>query len=146
MGRRTLKRKRFSAGAYKQINQDKKSVGCFYDHFIANLYFSLSKALYFLWIHIMNLDKSTKLITKRVKKGFQGYPQISITYFGDSANCATEVVVGFISEEGVAAQEQKFSSNGDARNDETIQTTLLKVIERAGAKTVLEAAGISIIK
>jgi len=94
----------------------------------------------------MNLDKSTKLIAKRVKKGFQGYPQISIAYFGGSANYATEVVVGFISEKGVAAQEQRFSSNVDARKDETIQTTLLKVIERAGAKTVLEVAGVSITK
>ena len=94
----------------------------------------------------MNLDKSTKRIAKRVKKGFQGYPQISIAYFGESTSCATEVVVGFISEEGVAAQEQKFSSKADARKDETIQTTLLKIIERANAKTVLEVAGVSIIK
>ena len=48
----------------------------------------------------MNLDKSTKRIAKRVKKGFQGYPQISLAYFGESVDCATEVVVGFILEEG----------------------------------------------
>ncbi|NQY86129.1 MAG: hypothetical protein HRT51_00030 [Colwellia sp.] len=94
----------------------------------------------------MNLDKSTKRIAKRVKKGFQGYPQISIAYFGESTSSATEVVVSFVSEEGGVAQEQKFSSKGDARKDETIQTTLLKVIERADAKTVLEVAGVSIIK
>ena len=94
----------------------------------------------------MNLDKSTKRIAKRVKKGFQGYPQISLAYFGESDNCATEVVVGFISEEGDTAQEQKFTSKGDARKDETIQTTLLKVIERSDAKTVLEVAGVAIIK
>jgi hypothetical protein len=94
----------------------------------------------------MNLDKSTKRIAKRVKKGFQGYPQISLAYFGESTNYATEVVVGFISEEGVAAQEQKLTSKSDARKDETIQTTLLKIIERADAKTVLEVEGISIIQ
>lgn len=94
----------------------------------------------------MNLDKSTKRIAKRVKKGFQGYPQISLAYFGKSVDYATEVVVGFILEEGAAVQEQKFSSEGDVRKDETIQTTLLKVIERADAKTVLEASGVSIIK
>ncbi|MBL4942225.1 MAG: hypothetical protein JKY81_11245 [Colwellia sp.] len=93
----------------------------------------------------MNLDKSTKRIAKRVKKGFQGYPQISLAYFGVSSSCATEVVVGFTSEEGAAAQEQKFSSKGDVRKDETIQTTLLKIIERADAKTVVEVAGVSII-
>ena len=94
----------------------------------------------------MNLDKSTKRIAKRVKKGFQGYPQISLAYFGESVDCATEVVVSFILEEGATAQEQKFSSAGDVRKDETIQTTLLKVIERADAKTVLETSGVSIIK
>ena len=58
----------------------------------------------------MNLDKSTKRIAKRVKKGFQGYPQISLAYFGESAYCAIEVVISFISEEGAIAQEQKFTS------------------------------------
>ncbi|TWX71857.1 hypothetical protein ESZ36_01090 [Colwellia demingiae] len=94
----------------------------------------------------MNLDKSTKRIAKRVKKGFQGYPQISLAYFGESVNCATQVVVGFIQEEGAAAQEQTFSSKDDARKDETIQTTLLKIIERADAKTVVEVAGVALIK
>lgn len=94
----------------------------------------------------MNLDKSTKRIAKRVKKGFQGYPQISLTYFGKSANFATEVVVGFILEEGAEVQEEKFSSKGDAKKDETIQTTLLKIIERANAKTVIEIADVSVFK
>ncbi|MGR6874818.1 hypothetical protein ACU6U9_21605 [Pseudomonas sp. HK3] len=86
----------------------------------------------------MNLDKSTKLIAKKVKKGFQGYPQISLAYFGESVECPTEVVVSFIAEEGDAAQDQKFTSKGNAKKDETIQTTLLKIIERSDAKTVLE--------
>ncbi|MFT5756527.1 MAG: hypothetical protein ACI9LM_001245 [Alteromonadaceae bacterium] len=93
----------------------------------------------------MNLDKSTKRIEKRVKKGFQGYPQITLSYYGKSTSCPTEVVIGFVLEEGDAAQEQKFTSDGDARKDETIQTTLLKVIERAEAKTVIEISGVAII-
>lgn len=94
----------------------------------------------------MNLDKSTKRIAKKVKNGFQGYPQITLAYFGESESCATQVVVSFILEEGAAAQEQQFSSEGDVRKDETIQTTLVKVIERAEAKTVLEVAGVARIK
>lgn len=93
----------------------------------------------------MNLEKSTKLIAKKVKKGLQGYPQITLAYFGQSKDCASEVVVGFIMEEGDAPQEQKFISATDARNDETIQTTLLKVIERSEAKTVIEVKGVSVI-
>ena len=94
----------------------------------------------------MNLDKSTKLIAKKVKKGFHGYPQISLAYFGASPDMATEVVIGFTSEEGAAVQEQKLACEGDARKDETIQTTLIKIIERAGAKTVVEVEGVSLIK
>ena len=94
----------------------------------------------------MNLDKSTKRIAKRVKKGFQGYPQITLTYYGETPDCANEVVMGFIAEEGVAPQKQKFASKTDAITDETIQTTLLKVIERADAKTVTEAEEIVVTK
>jgi hypothetical protein len=94
----------------------------------------------------MNLDKSAKRIAKRVKKGFQGYPQISLAYFGESVDCATGIIVGFIAQEGDVAQEQKFTSKGDARKDETIQTTLIKVIESSGAKTVLEVAGVAVSK
>ena len=92
----------------------------------------------------MNLDKSTKRIAKKVKNGFQGYPQISLAYYGQSTELANKVVVEFISEAGAPPQTQTFSSDMDAKKDETIQTTLLKVIERANAKTVLEAEGISI--
>jgi hypothetical protein len=94
----------------------------------------------------MNLDKSTKRIAKRVNKGFQGYPQISLSYFGQSTAHATEVIVGFVLEEGAEVQEEKFSSEGDVKKDETIQTTLVKIIERANAQTVIETPGISIIK
>ncbi len=94
----------------------------------------------------MNLNKSRKRIEKRVKKGFKGYPQISLTYYGESAICATEVVIDYIPEEGATVQKQKFSCKNDVRKDETIQTTLLKVIERADAKTVFEASDVTIIK
>lgn len=92
----------------------------------------------------MNIDKATKLIAKRVKKGLQGYPSVTIQYFGNSNECASEVVIGFTEEEGVAIQAQSFSSKSDARYDETIQTTLLKIIERSDAKTVIEVAGITV--
>lgn len=92
----------------------------------------------------MNIDKATKLIAKRVKKGLQGYPSVTIQYFGDSNACASEVVIGFTEEEGIAIQAQSFSSKSDARYDETIQTTLLKIIERSDAKTVIEVAGITV--
>ncbi|WP_412535528.1 hypothetical protein [Marinobacter sp. MIT930201] len=46
-------------------------------------------------------------------------------------------------QEGADPQKQTFVSGGDAREDETIQSTLVKIIERADAKTVTEIEGIS---
>lgn len=94
----------------------------------------------------MNVDKAKKRIAKQVKKGFKGYPQISLAYFGKTADCATEVLVAFIAEEGAEPQEQRFTSEHDVRDDETIQSVLLKIIERADANSVVEVKGVSIIQ
>ncbi|MDF1693954.1 MAG: hypothetical protein P1U47_16380 [Zhongshania sp.] len=91
----------------------------------------------------MNLDKSKKRIAKKVKMGFQGYPQIAIEYFGRTTEQANEVVVQFIVEEGAEIQEQRFVSKTDAREDEAIQSALVKMIERSEAKTVLQKIGVS---
>lgn len=93
----------------------------------------------------MNLDKAKKRIAKQVKKGFNGYPQVSFEYFGqesaDDSDIATEVVISFIQEEGAEPQEQKFVNKTNAREDEAIQSILLKIIERAQANTVSEIEG-----
>jgi len=93
----------------------------------------------------MHVDKAKKRIAKQVKKGFKGYPLISIAYFGENEQCATEVVMSFTLEEGAQAQEERFVSKTDAREDEVIQTTLIKVIDRANACSVVEVEGTSII-
>lgn len=59
----------------------------------------------------MKLDKSTKRIAKRVKKGFQGYPEITLAYFGETSSHATEVMVKFVLEEGAEAQKKGFLVN-----------------------------------
>lgn len=92
----------------------------------------------------MNLDKSKKRIAKRVKMGFQGYPEISISYAGSSSGLAEEVIVVFITEEGSSPMEERFKSKYDAREDEVIQSAIVKMIERSEAKTVTLAEGIVI--
>jgi len=93
----------------------------------------------------MNVDKAKKRIAKQVKKGFNGYPQVSLEYFGETSGSATEVVISFILEDGAEPQEQKFVSETDAREDETIQSILVKIIERANANTVTQVEGVSIL-
>jgi len=87
----------------------------------------------------MNLEKSKKRIAKRVKMGFQGYPEISISYFGDTADIAEQVSVLFVAEEGAAPMEERFQSKTDAREDEVIQSAIVKMIERSDAKTIKQS-------
>ncbi|WP_238377140.1 hypothetical protein [Neptunomonas antarctica] len=94
---------------------------------------------------MMNVDKAKKRIEKQIKKGFKGYPLVSLAYFGKTPNTATEVVVTFTLEEGAEPQTQKLVSENDAREDETIQSVLVKTIERTNANTVTEVAGVSLI-
>jgi hypothetical protein len=94
----------------------------------------------------MNVDKAKKRIAKLVKKENKGYPQISLEYFGKTTDSASEVVVTFTLEEGGAPQEQKIASKSDAREDEAIQSVLVKIIERAEANSVIEVEGITLIK
>jgi len=93
----------------------------------------------------MNVDKAKKRIEKQVKKGFKGYPLISIEYFGKSIDYASEVVVTFTLEENAEPQEQRFISKGNAREDETIQSVIVKTIERTNANTVAEIANTSLL-
>ena len=93
----------------------------------------------------MNLEKSKKRIAKKAKMGFQGYPKISITYYGKTTSFANEVVIEFILEEGAETQTERFSSKLDAREDETIQSALVKMIERSEAKTVLQNENVSVV-
>lgn len=94
----------------------------------------------------MNVDKAKKRIAKLVKKGDKGYPQVSLEYFGASADSASEVVVTFTLEEGGEPQTQKIASKEDAREDEAIQSVLVKIIERAEANTVIEVEGVTLQK
>ena len=84
----------------------------------------------------MNLDKAQKRISKRVKRGFNGYPLISIEYFGPSEALATKVEVCFIEQENAEPMLETFNSETDIRQEETVQTTIIKIIDRVDAKTV----------
>ncbi len=77
--------------------------------------------------------------------GFQGYPKITLSYHGKTINHATEVLVEFVLEEGADVQTERFSSKIDARDDETIQSALVKMIERTDSKTVSQIEGVSVV-
>ncbi len=74
--------------------------------------------------------------------GFQGYPTIGITYFGPTDNLATEVLLEFVLEEGAAPQAERFTTDGDVREDETVQSAIVKMIERSNAQSVTLSEGV----
>ena len=76
--------------------------------------------------------------------GFQGYPEISISYFGKSPDIAEQVTVSFVAEDGAEPMEERFQSESDAREDQMIQSAIVKMIERSGVKTVNQAEGVVI--
>jgi len=90
----------------------------------------------------MNLEKSKKRIVKKAKMGFQGYPTIEITYLGPNYNLATEVLLVLVAEEGAEPQSEKFTTAADIREDETIQSAIVKMIERSGAQSVILSDGV----
>ena len=92
----------------------------------------------------MNLAKSKKRIAKKVKMGFKGYPVLSITYSGQNPEVADEVIITFVSEEEAEPMEEKFRSKSDVREDEVIQSAIVKMIERSEVKSVILAEGVSI--
>jgi hypothetical protein len=94
----------------------------------------------------MNLEKSKKRIAKKIKMGFQGYPEISISYFGGTTDIAEQVAVSFIAEEGATPMVERFQSKSDAREDEVIQSAIVKMIERSEAKTIKQSEAVEIVK
>tara|TARA_R110002167_G_scaffold79043_1_gene218425 strand:- start:102 stop:365 length:264 start_codon:yes stop_codon:yes gene_type:complete len=86
----------------------------------------------------MNIDKAKKRIAKRIKMGFQGYPTLTIAYKLDENNVATTVLLSLIPEENAPVQEQAFQSKESAHNDDSIQSAIVKMIERCEVKSVLE--------
>lgn len=93
----------------------------------------------------MNLDKSKKRIAKRVKMGFQGYPELSILYFGNTKEVAEYALVSFVAEEGAEPMEERFPSSSDARDDEVIQSAIVKMIERSQAKTIRQGKTVEVL-
>ncbi|MBL4573747.1 MAG: hypothetical protein JKY86_11825 [Gammaproteobacteria bacterium] len=91
----------------------------------------------------MNLEKSKKRISKKAKMGFQGYPTIEITYLGPNDSLAIEVLLELVPEEGAEPQTERFTTTNDIREDATIQSAIVKMIERSGAQSVILSEGVT---
>jgi hypothetical protein len=84
----------------------------------------------------MNLAKAKKRIAKKIKMGNHGFPELSIEYLSVDGEPAREVVLCLVVEEGAESMQERLPSKNDARENEVIQSAIVKMIERTGANTV----------
>jgi len=84
----------------------------------------------------MKLDRSKKRISKKTKNGFQGYPLVTIAYYGPGKSKATKVGVGVMSEDGGEIEMRKFFSEQDVRDDAEIQSSIVGIISQVNARSV----------
>jgi hypothetical protein len=78
-------------------------------------------------------------LKKKAKRGFQGYPVATITYYGPDDRQASKVAVGIILEEGgaVAFLERWSNEMKDIRLDPEANEEIVRFISKHGAKSVV---------
>ena len=78
-------------------------------------------------------------LNMKAKRGFQGYPVATITYYGPDDRRASKVCVGIILEEGggVAFLERWFNEMQDIRKDPEVNEQIVHFIGQHGAKSVV---------
>ena len=83
-------------------------------------------------------------LAKKARRGFRGYPVATIAYYGQDAEKATKVSLGFTSHRGEETRilQRWFSSDVDARIDLKINGEILELIQRHGVKSVGLSPGI----
>jgi hypothetical protein len=78
-------------------------------------------------------------LKKKAKRGFQGYPVATITYYGPDDRQASKVAEGIILEEGgaVAFLERWSNEMQDVRLDPEANEEIVRFISKHGAKSVV---------
>ena len=75
------------------------------------------------------LERSRKRLSKRVKRGFRGWPLATVALYGPDDTMVTEL-------------RRWFSKEADIRSDTRVAEEVLAFIGTAGAKTVVMTDGI----
>jgi hypothetical protein len=78
-------------------------------------------------------------LNKKAKRGFQGYPVATITYYGPDDRQASKVSVGIVLDEGgdVAFLERWLNERQDIRKDPEVNEQIVCFLSRHGAKSVV---------
>lgn len=78
-------------------------------------------------------------LDKKAKRGFEGYPVATITYYGPDDRQASKVSVGIVLDEGgaVAFLERWFNERQDIRKDPEVNEQIVRFLRKHGAKSVV---------
>ena len=78
-------------------------------------------------------------LKKRARRGFRGYPIVTIAFYGPDDKHASKASVGIVTREGGGAETMKrwFSEDQDIRADRVIGGEILQFIQENGAKSVV---------
>jgi len=81
--------------------------------------------------------QAKKALSKKVKKGFRGYPIATVALYGPTDKKATKLVVGIVMQEnGDAEQMKKWFSDDDVMKEPNVFEEVLEFIQTNGAKSV----------
>lgn len=84
------------------------------------------------------MGRSRKALEKKVKKGFKGYPIISIAFYGPTNKLATKIAVGITPFENAEPLMMRWRSETEIRNNAKIMDEILKSIrEYEGCSVVM---------
>ncbi len=84
--------------------------------------------------------EAKKALSRKVKKGFKGYPIATIALYGPTDKKATKLVVGIIRREhGEAEQMKKWYSDSDVAKESGVFEEVLEFIKTNDAKSVVMA-------
>ena len=78
-------------------------------------------------------EQPKKALSKKVKKGFRGYPLATVALYGPTDKKATKVAVGIVLEEHADPRQMKKWHSDDLMNDRDVFAEILEFIkERRG--------------
>jgi hypothetical protein len=87
--------------------------------------------------------QAKKALSKKAKKGFQGYPVATIALYGPTDKKASKLVVGIVPREhAYPDQMKKWYSDDDVMKEYHIFGEILEFIRANGAKSVVMTDGI----
>jgi len=88
--------------------------------------------------------RPTSWLTKRVRRGFRGYPLATVAFYGPTADLATKIAVSILPDERSQPDllERWFSEGTDIRSDSVIGEKISDFLRQHQVRSVILADGV----